>query len=337
MKKLFKIFSVSIIICLITSLAISCGASTPDEKVILRLVIPTPAGDKLTLATEEFAERFYDLTDGWYEIKVYPGEQLAKIPEYLDAVRTGVVEMAHIGWGIFGGLDPRLAEIPMFYNNGQAIAAAQRPTVDLYAEVFEEKLNQKALSSAYTGALEIGSTKPLKVMEDWEGLLVGAINPESAALAESLGASPVVVMWTESYAALDKGIVDACFNGLQWMIVASLSDVSSYVTRFYAIPPFFGLTINLDIWNDMPKDMQDILIEEAWRLSDKLTEIHLAAEQEENEILTGLGMEVYDLPKAERERWKAAVAPYVDKKLADMGDFGDKIRDIAEKANADNP
>jgi len=111
------------------------------------------------------------------------------------------------------------------------LAAAQRPTVDLYTEVFEKKLNQKGLSSAYTGALEICSTKPLKVKDDWKGILVGAINPESAALAESLGASPVVVMWTDSYAALEKGIVDACFNGIQWMIVAHLSDVSSYVSE----------------------------------------------------------------------------------------------------------
>jgi TRAP-type C4-dicarboxylate transport system substrate-binding protein len=337
MQKLFKLFSISVITCLIAGLAISCGAATPEKKVILRLVTPTPVGDKLTVATEEFAQRFYERTDGWYEIKVYPGEQLAKIPEYLDAVRTGVVEMAHVGWGIFGGLDPRLAEIPMLYNNGQAIAAAQRPTVDLYGNIFEEKLNQKALSSAYTGALEISSKKPLKTMEDWKGLLVGAINPESAALAESLGASPVVVMWTDAYGALEKGTVDACFNGLQWMIVSQLSDVSSYVTRFYGLPPFYGLTINLDIWNDMPKGMQDILIEEAWKMSEEITERQLTDELEEKEILSGMGMEVYDLPKAERERWKAAVAPYVDKKLDDMGEFGDKIREIAEKANADNP
>jgi len=123
----------------------------------------------------------------------------------------------------------------------------------------------------------------------------------------------------------------------QWMIVANLSDVTSHVTRFYGLPPFFGLTINLDIWNDMPKDYQEILIEEAWRMSDAMTQRQLSNEPEEKDILTSMGMEVYDLPKAERERWKTAVAPYVDQKLADMGEFGDRIREIAKKANAENP
>lgn len=349
MKRTSIIFSVSMITLLLISLTISCAAPeaapapapapapTPKETVILRLVIPTPAGDKLTVQAEEMGQRFYERTNGQYQIKVYSGEQLAKIPEYLDAVRTGAVEMADVGWGIFAGMDPRLAEIPMLYDNGRAIAAAQRPTVDLYNEVFEKKLNQKGLASAYTGALEISSKKPLKVMEDWKGLLVGAINPEAAALAESLGASPVVVMWTESYSALEKGVVDACFNGLQWMIISGLADVSSYVTRFYAIPPFFGLTINLDIWKEMPKDVQDILMEEAWKKAEILNDIHLQAEAEEKEILEGMGMEVYDLPKAERDRWKEAVRPYVEKKLADMGEFGDRIRAIAEKANRENP
>jgi TRAP-type C4-dicarboxylate transport system substrate-binding protein len=282
-------------------------------------------------------KRFYERTGGQYEIKVYPGEQLAKIPEYLDAVRTGVVEMFCAGWGIYAGAHPGLVEMPMFYNNVRANAAATRPTTDLYNEIFEQKFNQKGLSCFTTSALDIGSKKPIKVLEDWDGLLVGAINPECAALATALGASPVVVVWTESYSALEKGVVDACFNGTQWNIIARLTDVSSYMTLFYGVPTFFGYTINLDIWKEMPEDMQDMLIEEAWNSADEMNAAHIEADTVDAEILTSMGMEVYRLPTEERERWKAAVQPYVDKKLADLGDFGVRLQQIADKANAENP
>ena len=320
-----------------TTSAPATSTTPAPEKVTLRLVIPNPPGDKLTVAAEQMGKRLSERTGGQYEIIVYPGEQLAKIPEYVDAVRTGVVEMFNAGWGIYAGIDPRLAEIPLLYNNVRANAAASRETTALYNQVFEQKLNQKALACFTTAALEVESKKPIETLADWKGLLIGAINPECAALAQSLGAAPTIVMWTDAYEALSKGVVDAVFNSTQWTIIGNLYDVSDYVVRFYAIPTFLGYNINLDVWNKMPKNVQDILVEEAWRAADEMNAAHIKAETEDKDILIGKGMEVFDVPAAERDKWKEAVRPYVDKKLLDMGDFGTKIKEIADKANSANP
>ena len=185
--------------------------------------------------------------------------------------------------------------------------------------------------------MELISTKPVKTLEEWNGLLVGVGNPGCAAMTTSLGGSPVIVMWTECYSALEKGVVDAVVTSTQWTIISGLPDVASHVTRFYANPTFNAYTINLDIWNDMSKDTQDILLEEAWRVSDELAVLIIQIDKEDKETLTSLGMEVYDLPEAERAIWKEAVRPYVDETLADLGEFGEKIRQIAEEANRANP
>jgi len=180
----------------------------------------------------------------------------------MDAVRTGTVEMASIGLGIFAGLDPGLAEIPMLYNNVRANAAACKESADLYNEILEEKFNQKALAIYTTGAQEMISKKPVKTLADWKGLLVGATNPETAALTTALGGSPVVIPWTECYSNLEKGVVDAVMTSTQWTMISGLNDVASYVTRFYSTPTFNTYLINLDAFNKMPKDVQEILIEE---------------------------------------------------------------------------
>jgi TRAP-type C4-dicarboxylate transport system substrate-binding protein len=347
-KRHWIVFVIALALLAISLPACSKQASTPAstavststpaaEKVTLRLVIPNPPGDKLTVAAEDMGKRLSQRTNGQYEIKVYPGEQLAKIPEYVDAVRTDVVEMFNAGWGIYAGIDPRLAEIPMQYNNVRANAAATREITALYDQVFEQKLNQKALACFTTAALEVESKKPIKTMADWKGLLIGAINPECAALASSLGAAPTTVMWTDCYEALSKGVIDACFNSTQWTIIGSLFDVSHYVVRFYAIPTFLGYNINLDVWNKMPKNVQDILVEEAWTAAGQMNDAHIKAETEDKDILIGKGMEVYDVPAAERDAWRQAVAPYVNKKLTDMGDFGTQMQNIADKANSANP
>lgn len=340
MKKLVVLLFLIVAGILASSLGVSCAGeerATSENPMILRLTIPTPAGDKLTVNAEELAAAFSSRTNGAYQIKVYPGEQLVKVPETMDAVRTGTVEMASIGLGIFAGIDPGLAEVPMLYNNVRANAAACRPSADLYNEILEKKLNQKALAIYTTGAQELISSKPVKVLADWKGIMIGATNPESAALASALGASPVTIPWTECYSNLEKGVVDAVLTSTQWTIISGLNDVASYVVRFYSTPTFNTYLINLDAFNKMPKDVQNILIEEAWKASDVMCAAHIQADSEDKGILEGLGMEVYDLPKAERDKWAAAVKPYVDDKIASLGDFGKKLKDIAEKANAENP
>jgi len=336
MKKLALLLTLTVAAILLTGLGISCAGeerATPENPMILRLTIPTPAGDKLTVNAEELAKALSDRTNGAYQIQVFPGEQLVKVPETMDAVRTGTVEMASIGLGIFAGLDPGLAEIPMLYNNVRANAAACKPSADLYNEILEKKLNQKALAIYTTGAQEMISTKPVKTLADWKGLLVGATNPETAALASSLGASTVVIPWTECYSNLEKHVVDSVMTSTQWTMISGLNDVASYVTLFYSTPTFNTYLINLDAFNKMPKDVQNILIEEAWKAADKMAAVHIQAESEDKALLEGMGMDVYVLPKAERDKWVAAVKPYVDQKLADLGDFGKKLKEIADKAN----
>jgi TRAP-type C4-dicarboxylate transport system substrate-binding protein len=59
-----------------------------------------PGGDDPTFViTSAMAERFNERTGGEYEIKIFPAETLVKVPESLDAIRTGAVEMGILPWG----------------------------------------------------------------------------------------------------------------------------------------------------------------------------------------------------------------------------------------------
>jgi len=43
------------------------------------------------------------------------------------------------------------------------------------------------------------------------------------------------------------------------------------------------------------------------------------------------------VPQSEIDRWKAACQPLIDAKVAECGDFGQQIMDIAAAANAKYP
>jgi len=337
MKRLFVLLSLLVAALLVASLAISCTPK-PKETILLRLVVPSPPGDMLTVKDEELAARFNERAGGEYEIKVYPGEQLVHIPEYLDAVRTGAVEMMDVGWGIYGGADPRLGahETPFLFNNIRANAAAQDALVELFDPVFRQ-FNQTALASFTTDSMIYLGTKPVKTMEDWHGLLVGAIAPPMAGTINALGGSPVTVMWTDLYTNLEKGVIDGALTSTQGTINLKLTDVISDVTIFFGNSGGNGYTINLDVWNAMPKSIQDILLEETQQTAQTMGETFIRLHDEDVETLRGLGIDVYVLPKAEQDKWKAACGPYIEQQMSAAGDFGAKLKQIADEANSKFP
>ena len=53
--------------------------------------------------------------------------------------------------------------------------------------------------------------------------------------------------------------------------------------------------------------------------------------------IAAAGCEIYTVPQAEIDRWKAACQPYVDQQIAIYGDFGQEIKKIADEANAKYP
>jgi TRAP-type C4-dicarboxylate transport system substrate-binding protein len=337
MKRLSILLSVSLIILLVISLVISCTPK-PKEVVTLRFAVPYPAGDEMCMHLDEMIKQFNEAAGGEYQMKLYPSETLVKIPEMFDAVRTGAVEMASVAAGIFAGIDQRLGAggLPFLLNNVQANAAICEPLTPLYSELYAE-YNHKVINCYQTDGLEVHSKKPIKTLEDWNGLLIAAIDPECAKLAEILGAGSVVIPWTEVYSSLEKGVVDATFHSTEFALIGKLTDVSSFTLMVFAIPTVLVTSINMDVWNAMPKDVQDTLLDLGqWSMQNR-NEYFISQHDVKIETLRDLGQEVYIVPKAERDKWVELARPYLEERLAAMGDFGQKVKQIADEVNRQYP
>ena len=88
----------------------------------------------------------------------------------------------------------------------------------------------------------------------------------------------------------------------------------------------------------MPLEIQAVFLEEAQKACDEMNSYQIKAWKEtDRKALIGLGAEIYDVPNAERERWKAIVQPYIDKKIAALGNLGVQIKKIMDEANSAHP
>ena len=259
---------------------------------------------------------------------------------YFAAVRIGAVEMEFSNWGMFSFLDPRmgLLETPFLFNNNYATSEACKQLLPLYDEILQEKFNAKGLSMMNTGGLGVWSQKPVKNLDDWQGLLTGSVSPVTSTLIEGLDGSPVTILFFELYESLQKKVVDAAVQSSHGGVVFGFPDICKHFTAFYGIPAPAGYSINLDVWNKMPKDIQKILLDETKQASDWLADVLVGPLPEGDlKVFKEKGVTVYYLPKGERSKWAKQLEPYKEEQLAKFGELGKKIKSIADKVNKKYP
>lgn len=336
-----KVFSQMGIILLVVVLCIIILKNLPDltdKPKIIRLVVPAAVGDPLTFKDEELARRFNERVKD-YKIQVFPGESLARIPEYFDAVRVGAIEMADVAWGIYAGADPRLSfiETPFLFNSIEAGTAAAKRLLPLHDKILQERFNSKALGLIHFSGIELMTLKPVKKLEDWKGMMIGSISPAMANLIQKLGGSPVTVMWTDLYTSLQKGVIDGTANGTHGSIENGLLDVVTDVTYFFGAAAWNGYTINLKVWNDMPKDVQQILLEETDKAVDWMHEKLAGYETEDMQTFLKRNKKIHIVSNEERERWRKELLPYQKQQLESMGEFGQKVKAIVDDVNSKYP
>jgi TRAP-type C4-dicarboxylate transport system substrate-binding protein len=348
MKKSVPLWQVVVIASAI--LFISCGkiqktgestTAAPSAKtVLIRMTTPVPPGDDLSRICQEGMDKFNARVDGAYRMRMFPGGQLASMPESLDAIRTGAVEGGVIPLAAFSGTAPEfgLAELPFLYTNGEANAAAVFNLNDAYSNVLKGKANQVSLGCIYTGTLNLISVrKPLKTLEDLKGLIVGCDTPSSASLVEALGGSGIVVDFSEDYSNLQKGIINAKTSALQYMLIAKLYEVARYCTVFHGLGSLYSINVNSDIYAAIPHGVRDILNEEMRALAQRISRYYVTLFYDLVKDLKAKGVEFYYLPAAERDRWKNLAYPGSLATLKEYGDLGARIKRVADEANTQYP
>ena len=88
----------------------------------------------------------------------------------------------------------------------------------------------------------------------------------------------------------------------------------------------------------MPKDIQDLMVKLGLEAQKSTNEFFIGVAHENTNTLESMGLEVYNLPKAERDAWAMTVQPYCDELFQNMGeDLANKVKKIAADANTKFP
>lgn len=262
---------------------------------------------------QAWADKVETMTDGQVHIEIMPINSVVGPTETLQAVSSGILQGHMTDPSYFSGQDPAFGMM------GNLVGAWSNPYdfleymkqgggEALYNELAEPYGTH--LISAATFPLEsIPSSVPIESIDDFQGLKIRAPQGMVYNIFERIGAAPVNLPGSEVYTALEKGVIDAADS-----TVLSNNDAQG-IHAFAPYPlypgfhsmPMIAVSINKDIWDDLPENLQVILEtafdDMAYDLIAQLKEQDLQTLQELND---NPDVHPIDLSQEERKRFRQA-------------------------------
>lgn len=263
----------------------------------------------------------------------YPAEQLLKLTETFDGVRTNIIQMA-ISSAVYErermGIVYESVTWPFSWDVDKWFKHYRDPGMYYeFAEPYWNKHNLHLLTQPRVPYGVVYSRKQIKTLEDLKGQLLRSTT-SFAPVMQALGAVPVFLTLPEIYEAIQRGTVDGAVTTIQDYVQSKRYEVAKYLT--VDAPWYSGSldhVINLDFYKSLSPDLQKIIdnafIEaEQWWGSICFDDYNKAIEDSKKN-----GAIVYNMPPAELERIKKAIQPYWDtmaKQYPDVWDRFNKIR-----------
>ena len=96
MKKLVALFLAMGLLCGMALLNAST-ADAAEKAQVIKIAGMKPEGEPETVGMHKFGEYLKQLSNGKYDVKVYPNSQLGKEDSYIDQTRRGTIQMCATG------------------------------------------------------------------------------------------------------------------------------------------------------------------------------------------------------------------------------------------------
>lgn len=188
------------------------------EAVVIRLVADHgPAPHPAALSQAYFQKRLPEVIPG-SELRLYHAGALYTIPEALEAMSAGDLEMT---WGQFGktaAVDRWMNVVagPMLLTTPAALEQLDTfETIAMlkerFAEIHDVKVFGTAHLSMYMGA---GGRERLRTPDDFAGRKIRSMGPAENAALDAWGASPVTMAFGDVPPALQTGVIDGLLTSL---------------------------------------------------------------------------------------------------------------------------
>lgn len=321
MKKLLTVLSTLFVSLFILS---ACGSSEAKDGVLtLRMAHGIVESSDSGQAIAKIEGLVDEKTNGTLHTQIYGSGVLGSERDTIEMVQAGVLDMAKVGASSIDAFDHLygIFSLPFMFENEEDLYSAMLNT-DLI-----DKLNEATYDKGFimvgwypSGARNFYTAKnnPIKTPDDLKGMKIrvmeSAVSKEMVSL---LGASPVPMSSSETYTALQQGVIDGAENNELALTVNRHMDVAkSYsYTRHQMVPDIYILST---------KTLEKMTDEQVKALEESLWENNLYYRELNNSMLEDAKKESEE---AGLEFYEVEVGPFKEKVMPMHETFMDLGKD----------
>ena len=271
-------------------------------------------------AQHEGVERFKDLvearTDGRYEVEIYPNNALGDDVEVAQQMQFGAVQAAPIPTAKLTGFARNLGIIDLPFLFPSREVAYEFLDSDMGLEIMDG-LRESGFEPAMfweSGFKQFTANHAIEEPSDFSGTNVRVMeSPLLIAQFRALDARPVPISFSETYTALQQGVVESQENPL----------VSIYNMRFHEVQDYLMLSnhgylatafIFSKVWfDDLSTADQEVMEAAAMEAGNYQRQRSIEREQAYLDgIIEDGGTEIIELDGQSMSKFRAAMAPVYD-------------------------
>ena len=248
-----------------TAAVLGLSGTAPAQDYSWTFQTSETAGEPGFVNKQKWAESVGALSGGRIAIEILPIGSVVPHTDTLDAVGAGILQGHLTDPSYFSGKDPAFAMM------GNLVGAWSDPFEllgfmesgggnELYSELVEP-YGVHFIGAAATEPEAFVSRVPIRTVEDLQGVKMRAPEGMVFEIFSKAGAAPVSLPGSEIFSALDKGVVDAADNTVFATNQAlGMNDIAHYplYPGFHSLP-MIDVSINKEIWDGLPEDLQAIL------------------------------------------------------------------------------
>jgi TRAP-type C4-dicarboxylate transport system substrate-binding protein len=287
------------------------GADKEVELKFQSVYFDAHSGSKY--AFRPWIDRVHNLSGGKLRVVSFPPNTIVQFKETFDGAKSGLVDIGSSLCGQNPGKFPLSdsLEMPFLFPSATAGSVIQWELFQRYPEWQEEFKGTKVLWLWMSAPLHIFTTKkPVRTLEDMKGMKMIGYTPMMLETIRALGASAVQIAPPEAYLALERGMADGVVMAYPGAASLKIFEVAKYAAEANLhLAPFYAV-MNEKKYNELPSDLKKVIDETTGvNMSRACGEALDRGDSEDAQLIKEKGVNIYIVPRKEKERWIEAVMP----------------------------
>ncbi len=282
------------------------------------------------LALNKTKEIIESQSGGNIKVDIFHGGVLGSEKDHIQAQKDGSLELLFSGTAGIGLYVPATAVFESWYSF-ESIEQMDEAVMSLWDDLDKAFQQQgfKMLGAFYDGPRQILSNKKINSLEDVQSLKLRAPGaPIYVNSITALGAQAISMPLGDVYTSLQTGAVDAMEGTIDLITQQKFYEQGTYIIEdAHVFQPLF-ITYNLDSWNELSPQAQELIQEAVKESSEYQQKIYAENVGKQRDDLIAAGIEF--LSVSDREKWIKATEQVSKDYAGQYGELGQKIYEVVK-------